>query len=89
MSANGETETEAAKAPPHFPTAASTSANFETTWPMARGTATSPDGRKYVGEVRTNGKGIIQRNGQGTYIWPDGRKYVGEWRDDEPNGHGT
>ena len=48
------------------------------------GTATWPDGEKYVGEYKDN-----KKNGKGTYTWPDGRKYVGEWKDNKRNGQGT
>src|SRR6516225_9637527 len=53
-------------------------------WPSCFGTFTSPDGSKYVGEVR-DGK----YNGQGTYSGPDGRVYVDEWKDGTWNGRGT
>ncbi len=47
-------------------------------------TYTTPDGRKYVGELK-DGKA----HGQGTYTWPDGRKYVGEFKDGNAHGYGT
>jgi hypothetical protein len=53
-------------------------------WHNCRGTGTTPDGARYVGEFR-DGK----FHGQGTHTWPDGQKYVGEFRDDWPNGQGT
>jgi hypothetical protein len=64
----------------------------------------SPDGTKYVGEFRDNGKdtstypdgakdvGEFRNgglNGQGTFAYADGRKYVGEFRDGGLNGQGT
>ena len=42
---------------PKFGAMASTSANFETTGPMARAPSTFPDGRKQVGQFR-DGKRI-------------------------------
>jgi len=53
-------------------------------WSNCFGTATFPDGRKYVGEFKDG-----NRNGQGTYTFPDGRKYVGEFKDGNRNGQGT
>ncbi len=49
-----------------------------------KGTLTSPDGFKYVGEWK-NG----QPHGRGTMTFPDGEKYVGELKEGEPNGQGT
>ncbi len=48
------------------------------------GSATPPDGSKYVGEWK-DGK----KHGQGTFSWPGGAKYVGEFKDDKQHGQGT
>ena len=49
-----------------------------------RGTYTSPNGDKYVGEFKEG-----KENGQGTQTWSNGDKYVGEWKDGNWNGQGT
>ncbi len=53
-------------------------------WSNCFGTATSPNGDKYIGEFK-DGK----TNGQGTATFPDGAKYVGAWKDGKENGQGT
>ena len=54
------------------------------TGPHGQGTATSPDGTKYVGEFK-NGKW----HGLGTATYPDGHRYVGEFKNGKRNGQGT
>jgi len=54
------------------------------TWTNCSGTATYPDGGKYVGEWKDGAY-----HGQGTETYPDGDKYVGEWKDDNFHGQGT
>ncbi len=49
-----------------------------------QGTQTWPDGKKYVGEFKSD-----KFHGQGTYTWPNGDKYVGEFKDGKYNGQGT
>ena len=49
-----------------------------------QGTATWPNGEKYVGEFMSG-----KRHGQGTITTTSGYKYVGEWRRDMKNGPGT
>ena len=59
-------------------------------WNNCYGTATWPDGRKYIGEWKEG-----KNHGQGIFTWPGenedsiGREYIGEWKDNLPNGHGT
>ena len=48
------------------------------------GTATTPNGAKYVGEFSYD-----KRHGQGTNTWSSGSKYVGGWQDDKEHGQGT
>lgn len=48
------------------------------------GTATTPNGAKYVGEFSDD-----KRHGQGTNTWSSGSKYVGGWQDDKEHGQGT
>lgn len=48
------------------------------------GTATTPNGAKYVGEFNYD-----KRHGQGTNTWSSGSKYVGGWQDDKEHGQGT
>ncbi len=53
--------------------------------PDGKGTITSPDGGKYVGEFKDG-----LQHGHGTSINPNtGRKYVGEFKDGNVNGYGT
>ncbi len=49
-----------------------------------RGTETSPEGDKYIGEFKDN-----KKNGRGTVTFANGEKYVGEWKDGEMHGKGT
>jgi len=49
-----------------------------------RGTVTSPDGYKYVGEFK-DGKW----EGQGTFTVSDGMRYVGEFKNGKNHGQGT
>lgn len=53
-------------------------------WSNCFGTATFPNGEKYVGEYRDN-----KPHGQGTYTYANGNKYAGENRDDKRHGQGT
>ncbi len=56
----------------------------QVTWTNCEGTATAPNGDKYVGGWRDD-----KYHGQGTYTHANGNKYVGEWRDDKKHGQGT
>ena len=49
-----------------------------------KGIFSSPDGKKYVGEVKDD-----KKHGKGTYTSPDGNEYVGEYKDDKYDGKGT
>jgi len=49
-----------------------------------QGTFTSPDGTKYVGELKNN-----KPDGQGTETFPNGEKYVGGWKDGKRHGQAT
>ena len=55
-----------------------------TKWSNCFGTATWPNGDKYVGAYKD---GNI--NGQGTYTFANGEKHVGDHKDGKPNGQGT
>jgi len=49
-----------------------------------KGTVTSTDGDKYVGQFKNN-----QRNGKGTLTFANGDKYVGQFKNNEYSGKGT
>ncbi len=54
------------------------------TWTNCFGTATHPNGQKYVGEFKDGNS-----HGKGVHTWPDGSKYVGEHKDGKKHGQGV
>ncbi len=50
----------------------------DSTWTNCFGTATHPNGQKYVGEWKDD-----KFHGQGTYTYADGTVEQGTWRDGE------